>query len=78
MRTMSQQDHLCGLSPLYDVPGVSLIDHFIDEPRPLSLAVIGGGLAGILAGILLPAKVPGLMITIYEKNEDFVSHCIIS
>jgi hypothetical protein len=70
---MTRQDRACGLSPLYDVPGVSLIDRFVDEPRPLSLAIIGGGLAGILAGILLPVKVPGLIITIYEKNEDFVS-----
>ncbi|KAK5992935.1 FAD-binding monooxygenase moxY [Cladobotryum mycophilum] len=50
---------------------VSLINRFIDEPRPLRVAVIGGGLSGILAGILLPAKVPGLALTIYEKNDDF-------
>ena len=50
-----------------------LVDRFIDEPRPLRVAVIGGGLTGILAGILLPAKVPGIELTIYEKNHDFVS-----
>lgn len=61
-------------------PGVSypksrleLLEHFIDEPRPLRVAVIGGGLAGILAGILLPPKVPGIKLTIYEKNNDLVS-----
>ncbi|KAM4057426.1 flavin-binding monooxygenase-like domain-containing protein [Hirsutella rhossiliensis] len=55
----------------YDAASLSLTDRFIDEPRRLRLAVIGGGVAGILAGILLPAKVPGLMLTIYDKNEDF-------
>ena len=30
------------------------------------------GLAGILAGILLLAKVPGIQLIIYEKNQDFV------
>ncbi|EFX00603.1 flavin-binding monooxygenase [Grosmannia clavigera kw1407] len=50
---------------------IELVDRFIDEPRPLRVAVIGGGLTGITAGILLPAKVPGIQLTIYEKNEDF-------
>lgn len=61
---------------------LELVDRYIDEPRPLKVAVIGGGLAGILAGVLLPAKVPGVQLTIYEKNKDFVSwlrfafHCL--
>ncbi|KAH8888551.1 FAD/NAD(P)-binding domain-containing protein [Thozetella sp. PMI_491] len=50
---------------------INLVERFIDEPRPLRVAVIGGGLSGILAGILLPAKVPAIQLTIYEKNEDF-------
>lgn len=49
-----------------------LVDRFIDEPRSLRVAVVGGGLTGILAGILLPRKVPGIKLTIYEKNPDFV------
>lgn len=57
----------------YPGSGLSLIDRFIDEPRSLRVGVIGGGLAGILAGILLPEKVPGIQLTIYEKNKDFVS-----
>ncbi|KND89154.1 putative sterigmatocystin biosynthesis monooxygenase stcW [Tolypocladium ophioglossoides CBS 100239] len=57
--------------PYQPTSGVSLIDRFIDEPRPLRVAVIGGGLAGILAGILLPVKVPGIDLTIYEKNHEF-------
>ena len=51
---------------------VSLVDRFIDEPRRLRVAVVGGGLSGVLAGILLPVKVPGIQLTIYEKNADFV------
>ena len=49
-----------------------LINRYIDEPRPLRVAVIGGGLSGILAGVLLPEKVPGIQLTIYDKNYDFV------
>lgn len=54
-------------------PTPALIDRFIDEPRPLRVAVIGGGLAGVIAGVLLPKKVPGVQLIIYEKNNDFVS-----
>lgn len=54
-------------------PRFELFDRFIDEPRALRVAVIGGGLSGILAGILLPAKVPNIKLTIYEKNHDLVS-----
>ncbi|KAI5364040.1 Putative flavin monooxygenase, FAD/NAD(P)-binding domain superfamily [Septoria linicola] len=42
----------------------------IDEVRKLKVAVIGSGLAGITAGVLLPAKVPGIDLTIIEKNGD--------
>ncbi|KAK4226301.1 hypothetical protein QBC38DRAFT_537279 [Podospora fimiseda] len=55
----------------YPKSRLSLVDRFIDEPRALKVAVIGGGLAGINAGILLLAKVPNINLTIYEKNEDF-------
>ncbi|KAL2149000.1 hypothetical protein VTH82DRAFT_1686 [Thermothelomyces myriococcoides] len=58
-------------SQLYPQSKLSLIDRFIDEPRSLKVAVIGGGLAGILSGILFPAKVPNIQLTIYEKNHDF-------
>jgi hypothetical protein len=57
----------------YPQSRIQLIDRYIDEPRPLRVAVIGGGLAGILAGILLPPKVPNIKLTIYEKNHDLVS-----
>ena len=48
-------------------------NRFIDQVRPLKVAVIGAGLAGINAGILLPAKVPGIQLSIFEKNSDVVS-----
>ncbi|KAH7260389.1 hypothetical protein FSOLCH5_009272 [Fusarium solani] len=54
----------------YHNPSLTLIDRFVDEPRPLRVGVIGGGLAGISAGVLLPKKVPGIQLTIYEKNAD--------
>lgn len=44
----------------------------IDEIRELKVAIIGAGLSGITAGILLPAKVPGICLTIFDKNSDVV------
>ena len=57
----------------YVAPMLKLIDRFVDEPRSLRVAVIGAGIAGITAGSLLPAKVPGIKLTIFEKNADMVS-----
>lgn len=51
---------------------LELEDKPIDEIRHLKVAVIGAGLSGITAGILLPAKVPGIEVTILEKNADVV------
>lgn len=45
-------------------------EHPIDEVRKLKVVVIGAGLAGITAGALLPAKVPGIDLTILEKNAN--------
>jgi hypothetical protein len=55
------------------IPKFELEDHSIDETRSLRVVVVGAGLSGILAGILLPAKVPKIGLTIYEKNDDAVS-----
>ena len=49
-------------------------NRYIDDVRPLRVAVIGAGLAGITAGILLPAKVPKIDLTIFEKNDEVVSN----
>lgn len=62
----------------YPTATFPLVDRSIDEPRPLKVAVIGGGLAGILAGILLPKKVPNIELTIFEKNQDFVSKSLFT
>jgi hypothetical protein len=59
--------------PSYPASNLELPDHHIDEVRSLRVTVIGAGLAGILAGILLPAKVPNIQLTILEKNTDVVS-----
>jgi hypothetical protein len=48
-------------------------DRGIDEVRSLRVVVIGAGLSGVLAAILLPVKVPKIDLVIYEKNEDVVS-----
>ncbi|KAF2718735.1 putative flavin-binding monooxygenase [Polychaeton citri CBS 116435] len=45
-------------------------EHPIDKARELKVAVIGAGLAGVLAAILLPIKVPGIRLTIIEKNHE--------
>ncbi|RDW85260.1 flavin-binding monooxygenase-like protein [Coleophoma cylindrospora] len=47
-----------------------LEDHPIDEIHPVKVAVIGAGLSGITAGALIPAKVPGVNLQIFEKNPD--------
>lgn len=55
----------------YDAgPSFELEEHPIDQYRPLKVAVIGAGLSGTTAGALLPAKVPNIQLTIYEKNQD--------
>lgn len=57
----------------YPQSTLQLENHPIDQVRNLRVAVIGAGLAGITAGVLLPAKVPGIKLKIYEKNSDVVS-----
>jgi hypothetical protein len=52
-------------------------EHPIDDYRELRVAVVGCGLSGISAGALLPIKVPGIKLTIFEKNADVVSQRII-
>lgn len=39
-----------------------LSEHFIDDVPTLKVCVIGAGLAGITAGVLLPVKVPGVFL----------------
>lgn len=42
----------------------------VDYHRELKVAVVGGGLSGITAGILLLKKVPNINLTIIEKNSE--------
>ncbi|OAP60044.1 hypothetical protein AYL99_05046 [Fonsecaea erecta] len=58
------------LHEAYPKSNVQLPDHHIDDARSLKVVIIGAGLSGILAGILLPVKVPKLELTILEKNDD--------
>ncbi|KAE8325961.1 hypothetical protein BDV39DRAFT_177726 [Aspergillus sergii] len=51
-------------------PAFELEDHPIDEVRNIKVGVIGAGIGGITAGILLPAKLPGLDLRIFDKNAD--------
>jgi hypothetical protein len=60
-------------APSYPDTSFQLEDRHIDEQRYLRVAVIRAGLAGITARILFPAKVSGINLTIYEKNEDDIS-----
>ena len=39
----------------------------------VQVVVIGAGISGITAAILFPAKIPGIDLTIFEKNSDVVS-----
>lgn len=47
-------------------------EHPVDEVRDIIVGVIGAGLGGITTAALLPAKLPGLRLKIYEKNSDVV------
>lgn len=42
----------------------------VNEPRPLKVIYIGAGISGILAAIKFREAVPGLDLTIYEKNPE--------
>lgn len=73
-----QQDGLPEQAPArnatsYPVTDFKLENHPLDDVRALKVAVVGAGLSGILTGILLPVKVPGIDLTIFEKNSDVVS-----
>ncbi|TVY58566.1 FAD-binding monooxygenase aflW [Lachnellula cervina] len=62
-------------------PKLILEDHPVDAVRSLKVppnlnalvAVIGAGISGITAGVLFPAKVPGINLTIFEKNSDVLT-----
>ncbi|KAL3470479.1 hypothetical protein BJX99DRAFT_267395 [Aspergillus californicus] len=51
-------------------PPFILEDHPVDERAPIKAIVVGAGITGVTAGVLLPVKVPGLQLTIYERHSD--------
>lgn len=52
---------------------LTMEEHPIDEVPRVKAIVVGAGIAGINAAILLPAKVPGLDLVIYERDSAIVS-----
>lgn len=42
----------------------------IDDARPLKVIVIGAGISGIIATIILPRQVQNLDLAVYDKNEE--------
>lgn len=54
-----------------------LEEHPVDAVRPITVGIIGAGLAGVTAGVLLPAKLPGLDLRIYDKNADVVCPSVL-
>lgn len=54
-------------------PAFEIEDHPIDETPSIKAIVVGAGISGINTGILLPIKVPGIELVIYEKASDIVS-----
>lgn len=53
-------------------PPLELEEHPVDQCPPLRVVVVGAGLSGLTAGILLPAKVPNIDLVIYERHDDIV------
>ncbi|KAL3425486.1 hypothetical protein PVAG01_02277 [Phlyctema vagabunda] len=51
-------------------PPLEIEEHAIDDTPPLKAIVVGAGLTGINTAILLPRKVPGLELKIFEKASD--------
>ncbi|KAF4773605.1 hypothetical protein HER10_EVM0002339 [Colletotrichum scovillei] len=51
-------------------PHFLIEEHPIDEHQSVRAIVVGAGISGITAAILLPAKVPNLDLVIYERNND--------
>ena len=70
--TVTVESDINGLSEKLENIRFELEEHPVDVVRPIKVGIIGAGLAGITAGILLPAKLPGLDLRIYDKNADVV------
>ncbi|KFY64553.1 hypothetical protein V496_03203 [Pseudogymnoascus sp. VKM F-4515 (FW-2607)] len=51
-------------------PPLVIEEHPIDEVPRLKVVVVGAGIAGVNAGILLPRKVPDIDLVILERHAD--------
>ncbi|QGA15122.1 hypothetical protein EYB26_002778 [Talaromyces marneffei] len=51
-------------------PKFELEEHPIDQVRDIKVGIIGAGLSGVTAATLLRAKLPGINVTLYDKNGD--------
>ncbi|KAJ9145015.1 FAD/NAD(P)-binding domain-containing protein [Pleurostoma richardsiae] len=49
---------------------LDLEEHPIDIPKSIKVVVVGAGITGINAAILLPAKVPGIELVVFERDPD--------
>lgn len=54
-------------------PKFEIEEHPIDQVRDIRVGIIGAGLSGVTAATLLRAKLPGINVTVYDKNGDVVS-----
>ncbi|KAL4930354.1 uncharacterized protein BDV17DRAFT_280890 [Aspergillus undulatus] len=59
-------------SPRTIDPLFILEDHPVNERRLMKAIVVDAGITGITAGVLLPVKVPGLTLAVYERHSDIV------
>lgn len=71
---LEDQRHSVSAAPLNTVwPPLKLEEHPIDEFPSIRVIVVGAGISGITAGVLLPAKVPNIDLVIDERQNDLVS-----
>lgn len=70
--TISPVSHTVTPPPLRTLPPLELEEHPIDEVGPIKVIVVGAGIAGITAAILLPRKVPNLELQVLERHSDLV------
>lgn len=71
---LNDPKHSVSTAPLNTVwPPLKLEEHSIDEFPSIRVIVVGAGISGITAGVLLPAKVPNIDLVIYERQNDLVS-----
>lgn len=51
---------------------LTLEDHPIDATPAIRVVIVGAGISGITAAVLLPEKVSGIDLAIYERSREIV------